>query len=166
MTEQSQRKLHIKWERSGIGFTRRQRASIRGLGLRRLHDVVEREDTPQIRGLVAAVPHLVTILDGPVKKSPWAALPEYTILPPVEKEKPAKRTPKASKVADAEVSEAGAEKKAAASKEADAKPAKTVKAAKASSSKEKAKSAKEPAKKKASKTAEKTAKPKTSKGKK
>ena len=41
MTDQSQRKFQVKWKRSGIGFTRRQRASVQGLGLRRLHHVVD-----------------------------------------------------------------------------------------------------------------------------
>jgi large subunit ribosomal protein L30 len=55
--------LKIKMVRSLIGCTDKQRASVRGLGLRRLHQVVEREDTPQVRGMVAAVPHLVTIVE-------------------------------------------------------------------------------------------------------
>lgn len=161
MTEQS--KIHIEWKRSGIGFTRRQRASVRGLGLRRLHDVVEREDTPQIRGLVAAVPHLVAIVDGPSKPAPWAALPEYTIHPAAKEEAPAKRAPKPRKAVEAP--EAEVEEKAVTAKEASEKPAKAGKAAKASSAKGKPAAAKGPAKKKA-KAAEKPAKSKTSKGKK
>jgi large subunit ribosomal protein L30 len=46
-----------------IGCTDRQRASVRGLGLRRLHQVVERPDTPAVRGMVNAVPHLVEIVE-------------------------------------------------------------------------------------------------------
>ena len=56
-------KLKIKWVRSWIACTEKQRACVRGLGLRRLNDVVERQDTPAVRGLVAAVPHLVRIVE-------------------------------------------------------------------------------------------------------
>jgi large subunit ribosomal protein L30 len=55
--------IRIKQIGSLIGCTDRQRASVRGLGLRRMHQVVERQDTPAIRGMVNAVPHLVTIVD-------------------------------------------------------------------------------------------------------
>ncbi len=47
---------------STIGCTDKQRASVRGLGLRRLHQVVERQDTPTVRGMAKAVPHLVEIV--------------------------------------------------------------------------------------------------------
>jgi large subunit ribosomal protein L30 len=56
-------KIRIKQIGSLIGCTDKQRASVRGLGLRRMHQVVERQDTPAIRGMVNAVPHLVTIVD-------------------------------------------------------------------------------------------------------
>jgi large subunit ribosomal protein L30 len=164
--DQTQRKIHIKWKRSGIGFTRSQRASVRGLGLRRLHDVVEREDTPQVRGLVAAVPHLVEIVEGAPKPAPWAAVPEYTIHPKVEtpeKKASADRAKQAEQSADALAS--AAHKSPTAAKESGAKRGKAPKAAKAASAKVKAAAAKEPAKKK-TKAAEKPAKAKTSKGKK
>jgi large subunit ribosomal protein L30 len=54
--------IKIKQIGSVIGCTDRQRASVRGLGLRRMHQVVERTDTPEIRGMVNAVPHLVAIV--------------------------------------------------------------------------------------------------------
>ena len=56
-------KIRVKMIGSLIGCTDVQRASVRGLGLRRMHQVVERQDTPAIRGMVKAVPHLVTIVD-------------------------------------------------------------------------------------------------------
>jgi large subunit ribosomal protein L30 len=56
-------KLKIKWVRSFIGCPRGMRATVRGLGLRRLHQVVEREDTPAIRGMVHKVRHLVEVLE-------------------------------------------------------------------------------------------------------
>jgi large subunit ribosomal protein L30 len=167
VTDQSQRKIHIKWKRSGIGFTRRQRASVRGLGLRRLHHVVEREDTPNVRGLVSAVPHLVEIVKGARKPTPWAAIPEYTVYPKVEipkEEAPARRARQSEEAPAAETHEAAATAKDSRAKRskaaAAAKPAK-----KAAPAKTKAAEKKEPAKKKA-KAAEKPAKAKTSKGKK
>jgi large subunit ribosomal protein L30 len=56
-------RIRIKQIGSLIGCTEKQRASVRGLGLRRMHQVVERLDTPEIRGMVKAVPHLVTIVE-------------------------------------------------------------------------------------------------------
>ncbi len=52
-------RIRIKWKRSAIGRSERQKRTIRALGLRRLNQVVEHEDTPQIRGMVKAVEHLV-----------------------------------------------------------------------------------------------------------
>ena len=56
-------KLRIKQIGSGIGCPEKQRQTVRGLGLRRMNQVVEREDTPAIRGMVKKVPHLVTIVE-------------------------------------------------------------------------------------------------------
>jgi large subunit ribosomal protein L30 len=55
--------LKVKMIGSLIGCPDKQRATVRGLGLRRLHQVVERADTPEIRGMVKKVPHLVTLVD-------------------------------------------------------------------------------------------------------
>lgn len=55
--------LKVKMIGSVIGCPDRQRATVRGLGLRRLHQVVERQDTPEIRGMVKKVPHLVSIVE-------------------------------------------------------------------------------------------------------
>jgi large subunit ribosomal protein L30 len=54
--------LKVKMIGSVIGCPDKQRATVRGLGLRRLHQVVERQDTPEIRGMVKKVPHLVSIV--------------------------------------------------------------------------------------------------------
>jgi large subunit ribosomal protein L30 len=56
-------KLRIRMIGSVIGCPEKQRATVRGLGLRRLHQVVEREDTPAVRGMVKKVPHLAEIVD-------------------------------------------------------------------------------------------------------
>jgi len=53
--------LKIKWVRSFIGCPRGMRQTIRGLGFRRMHQVVERPDTPAIRGMIGKVRHLVEV---------------------------------------------------------------------------------------------------------
>jgi len=55
--------IRIKMIGSLIGCPKEQRATVRGLGLRRLQQVVEREDTPMVRGMVNRVPHLVTVVE-------------------------------------------------------------------------------------------------------
>ena len=54
-------RIRVSWIRSAIGRDRRQRAVLRGLGLRRLQQSVEVEDTPSIRGMIAKVTHLVRV---------------------------------------------------------------------------------------------------------
>lgn len=56
--------LRIRWVRSQIGYPLRVRQTIRGLGLHRLHEVVERPDTPAIRGMIHKVRHLVEVTAG------------------------------------------------------------------------------------------------------
>ena len=55
-------KIKIKQIGSVIGCIEKQRATVRGLGLRRMHQVVERADTPEVRGMVKKIPHLVAIV--------------------------------------------------------------------------------------------------------
>jgi large subunit ribosomal protein L30 len=87
VSDKAQRKIRIKWVRSGIGFSYRAKEMIRSLGLLRLRQVVERPDTPQVRGLVARIPHLVEIVKE-VPVSIWGSTPEYTITPPEAKPQP------------------------------------------------------------------------------
>ncbi len=56
-----QGRIVVRQVRSVIGYDRRQRATLRGLGLRRLHQTVELEDTPAVRGMIDKVIHLVTV---------------------------------------------------------------------------------------------------------
>ena len=58
-----QKKLKVKQVRSQIGGTRRQRESLRGLGLRRIGASVMVVDTPATRGLIEKVAHLVEVGD-------------------------------------------------------------------------------------------------------
>jgi len=55
--------IKVKMIGSLIGCPEKQRATGRGLGLRRMNQVVERADTPEIRGMVRKVPHLVAIVE-------------------------------------------------------------------------------------------------------
>ncbi len=55
--------VKIKMIGSVITCPEKQRATVRGLGLRRMHQVVEREDTPLVRGMVKKIPHLVEIVE-------------------------------------------------------------------------------------------------------
>ena len=56
--------LKIKLVRSVIGTTRHQREVVKGLGLRRINHTVERADTPEIRGMIDKVSHLVQLLEA------------------------------------------------------------------------------------------------------
>ena len=56
--------IKVKQIKSEIGYNRRQRATLRGLGIRRLNHVVEVEDTPSTRGMINKVRHLVVVVEG------------------------------------------------------------------------------------------------------
>jgi len=162
VTDKAQRTIHIKWVRSGIAFTYHQKGMVRSLGLRRLNQIVERPDTAQIRGLVASIPHLVEIVGGPVKLAPWAAIPEYTLHPPVV----VAPEPPAAEAAAIAQPQAPAAAEEVAAKSAEAKKAKThapekaKKAAKpAKAAEAKSKAGKDDGKKKAKAVAGKSAKP-------
>jgi large subunit ribosomal protein L30 len=55
--------VKIKWVVSFISCTDDMRQTIRGLGLRRLQQVVERENSPETRGMIHKVRHLVEVVD-------------------------------------------------------------------------------------------------------
>ena len=57
----SQSKLKITWVKSAIGYKKNQKATITALGLRKLGQVIEHPDSPQIRGMVFTVRHLVQV---------------------------------------------------------------------------------------------------------
>ena len=58
------RKIRIKWVRSAIQAPVKHKKVIKGLGFTRLNQVIEREDSPAIRGMVGKVPHLVEIVQS------------------------------------------------------------------------------------------------------
>lgn len=56
-------KIKIKQTRSNIGKIKSVRATIKALGLNKIGQVVEKEDTPQIRGMINKVNHMVEIVE-------------------------------------------------------------------------------------------------------
>jgi large subunit ribosomal protein L30 len=57
------KRIRVRLVRSPIGYDRRQRTALRGLGLRRLHQQVDLVDHPAVRGLIDKVRHLVQVED-------------------------------------------------------------------------------------------------------
>jgi large subunit ribosomal protein L30 len=57
-------RIKVRWVKSQIGYDRRQRATLRGLGFRRLNQTVDVEDTPAVRGMINKVTHLVVVEEG------------------------------------------------------------------------------------------------------
>lgn len=53
--------LRITLVKSPIGYTERQKSTVRALGLRRLNQTVEQVDTPVLRGMLDRVSHLVQV---------------------------------------------------------------------------------------------------------
>jgi len=57
----SNKRLRIAYVKSVIGYSQRQKGTIRALGLHHLGDVVEQDDTPPIRGMLDKISHLVEV---------------------------------------------------------------------------------------------------------
>jgi large subunit ribosomal protein L30 len=53
--------LRVTLVRSPIGYTKDQKATVRALGLHRMHETVEHKDTPALRGMLNKVIHLLKI---------------------------------------------------------------------------------------------------------
>jgi large subunit ribosomal protein L30 len=64
MAEAKVKTLRLQLVRSPIGGTERQRATVRALGLRRMHQIVEQTDSAVTRGMVQKVAHLVRIVEA------------------------------------------------------------------------------------------------------
>ncbi len=54
-------KLRVTYTKSSIGYSSRQKETVKSLGLRRMHQSVVVSDTPEVRGMVAKVSHLVRV---------------------------------------------------------------------------------------------------------
>jgi large subunit ribosomal protein L30 len=61
MAKETAKTLRITQVRSGIGLPRDQRATVRALGIKRMHDTVEQADSAVIRGMIFKVKHLVKV---------------------------------------------------------------------------------------------------------
>ena len=57
----AEKRLQVTLLRSTIGFNRTQFETVRGMGLRRIRHMVELRDTPETRGMIHKVRHLVTV---------------------------------------------------------------------------------------------------------
>lgn len=55
------KKLQVKLTRSIIGLSPKQEATVKALGLRRMNQTVFHDDTPTVRGMIAAVPHMLQV---------------------------------------------------------------------------------------------------------
>jgi large subunit ribosomal protein L30 len=88
--------LRVTQVRSTIGAKPKQRQTLRALGLRKPHDTAELPDRPEIRGMVASIPHLVRVETGAEQAAkPAAAVPEEatTAEAAPAKKAPAKKAP-------------------------------------------------------------------------
>jgi large subunit ribosomal protein L30 len=59
----SNKRLTVRWVKSAIGYNVRQKRTLKALGFTKLGQVVEHADTPQMRGMVNAVIHLVQVTE-------------------------------------------------------------------------------------------------------
>jgi large subunit ribosomal protein L30 len=59
--ESAGKTLHITLVRSPIGYTKDQKATVRALGLHRMHETIEHKDTPALRGMLNKIIHLLKI---------------------------------------------------------------------------------------------------------
>lgn len=55
--------IQVTLVRSPIGYEKSQKATVRALGLSKMHQTVEKEDTPVIRGMINKVSHLVQVTE-------------------------------------------------------------------------------------------------------
>jgi large subunit ribosomal protein L30 len=54
-------KLKVTQVKSKIGSTSRQKKNLEALGIKKMNHTVEKEDNPQIRGMIKKIEHLVTV---------------------------------------------------------------------------------------------------------
>jgi len=59
----NEKKIKIQWYRSSIATPEKHKVVVRSLGLTKLNQIVERPDTPDVRGMVKKVPHLLRIIE-------------------------------------------------------------------------------------------------------
>jgi large subunit ribosomal protein L30 len=59
----AKKKIKIQYVRSKICTPVKHKLVVKGLGFTRMNQIIEREDTPSIRGMIAKIPHLVQIVE-------------------------------------------------------------------------------------------------------
>jgi large subunit ribosomal protein L30 len=62
-TKPKEKVLRITLVKSAIGYSKRHKATVRALGLHRMHETVEHVDTPTLRGMIYIVNHLVQVVE-------------------------------------------------------------------------------------------------------
>ncbi|MCY3904291.1 MAG: 50S ribosomal protein L30 [Caldilineaceae bacterium] len=61
--------ITVKLTKSPIGYNKRQKATVQALGLRKLNQTVEKDDSPTVRGMIAKVSHLVEVVEEVVEET-------------------------------------------------------------------------------------------------
>jgi large subunit ribosomal protein L30 len=56
-------RIEVTLVRSPIGYEKSQKKTVRALGLTKMHQTVEKEDSPAVRGMIAKVAHLVEVIE-------------------------------------------------------------------------------------------------------
>jgi large subunit ribosomal protein L30 len=64
MANQDAKTIQVTLVRSPIGYEKSQKATVRALGLTRMHQTVEKVDTPALRGMINKVTHLVQVTEA------------------------------------------------------------------------------------------------------
>ncbi|HVF31313.1 MAG TPA: 50S ribosomal protein L30 [Pyrinomonadaceae bacterium] len=62
-TENKEGTITIQYYRSSIGYSKNQKSIVKSLGITKLNQTVSRPDNPQMRGIVAKIPHLLRIVE-------------------------------------------------------------------------------------------------------
>lgn len=55
--------IKVTLKKSPIGYNKRQKATVQALGLRKMHQTVEKADSSTVRGMIAKVSHLVEVVE-------------------------------------------------------------------------------------------------------
>jgi large subunit ribosomal protein L30 len=61
--ETQSEKIKIQYYRSSIGYAKKQKEMVKGLGITKLNQIVEKPDNAAMRGVVAKIPHLLRIVE-------------------------------------------------------------------------------------------------------
>ncbi|MEZ5344125.1 MAG: 50S ribosomal protein L30 [Pyrinomonadaceae bacterium] len=62
-TEKNEGNIKIQYYKSMIGYSKKQKAMVKALGLSKMNQIVEKPDNPSMRGVVAKIPHILRIVE-------------------------------------------------------------------------------------------------------